>query len=522
MPYLQITIPSDKSEAEAKAILTELRDTFPLRQSQGRFLRMTSFYILFEQPEHMVLTMEQVLWLEQHEYEDKLQPRKNDHERTLYVRFLENQDQGCRNCNHPFDDAPSGYCSQCNIRDPYKTISFSLQFSPEEDAYIQNISLARTLLTLVTILEKSNSEQQTLLLATDKFNASVQALTAECKKQNKRNPFLEEDELASVEIVLTHHEYQKLHTLTELLHLDIATVARVALGIPEVQLADTTLSATTGNILSCDTNIFLTYFEQEYHSPLSPSEEAKTQEATFLRLINNQEIPQPIKGILFHNWRLSKHLPLFKDAIFPILAGISQRQAGKTYLSWEKEQLQDLQSQTNIETTPCLPEEITLLEQATQDKLPAACTEFLAWMGHGTGDFMRHLGCFYPSLLHFQQTAHDLLAKDASPAVLPEDTFVFFFQPEQSFAFFRTSEGDNPPVYAHRQDWRHYPFRQIYYHFSDFLAIQIALHVEHRRVGQFTPVTITQESRDGLFILGAKIRNAINQKLALKAEQGEQ
>lgn len=56
MPYLQITIPSGKSEADAKAILTELHDTFPLRQSQGRFLRMTTYYILFEQPEHMALT----------------------------------------------------------------------------------------------------------------------------------------------------------------------------------------------------------------------------------------------------------------------------------------------------------------------------------------------------------------------------------------------------------------------------------------------------------------------------------
>lgn len=443
--------------------------------------------------------MEQVLWLEQHGYEDQQRSSIYDHERTLYVRFLEDQDQGCRNCNHPFDDAPSGYCTRCNVRDPYKTISFSLQFSPEEDAYIQNISLDRTLLTLVTILEKSKSEQHTLLLATDKFNASVQALTAECKKQNKHNPFLEEDELASVEIVLTRHEYQKLHTLTELLHLDIATVARMALGIPEVQLADTTLSATTGNILSCDTNIFLTYFEQEDHSPLSPSEEAKTQEATFLRLINNQELPQPIKGIMFHNWRLSKHLPLFKNAIFPILAGISRKQAGKTYLSWEKEQLQDLQSQTNIETTPCLSEEIALFEQAAQDKLPAAYTEFLAWMGHGAGGFMRHLDCFSPSLIHFQQAARDLLAKDTSPAVLPDDAFVFFFQPGQSFAFFRTSEGDNPPVCAHRRDWRRDPFRRVYPHFSDFLAVQIALYAEYVHSGTFISTTQSANLLDFYF-----------------------
>ncbi|GHO75372.1 hypothetical protein KSD_31430 [Ktedonobacter sp. SOSP1-85] len=483
MPYLQITIPSGKSEAEAKAILTELRDTFPLRQSQGRFLRMTSYYILFEQPEHTALTMEQVLWLEQHGYEDQQRSSIYDNERTLYISFLEDRDQGCRNCNHPFDDAPSGYCSQCHTRDPYKTISFSLQFSPEEYDYMHNTYLAHTLLTLVMLLEKSSREQRTCLLATDRFHISVQAFTEECKRQNKRNTFIEEDKPVIVEIILSHQEYQKLHTVAEQLHLDISATVRLALSIPEIQIADTSLTAATGSIFSCDTNILLTYFEQEYHSSPSLAEEDDKLEAIFRQLIAKQELPQPIRAILFQNWRLAKHLPLCGDTIFPILSGISQRQAGLTYLGREKMQLQELDRQAGIKAVPCSPEEITLLEQAIQRSLPAVYTEFLAWMGHGAGDFMCHLDCFYPSFIHFQQAAHDLLAKDASSAVLSEDAFVFFFQAEQGFAFFRTSEGDNPPIYTHRRDWRLNPFRRVYAHFSDFLAIQVALYAEYVRSG---------------------------------------
>ncbi|WP_201369920.1 SMI1/KNR4 family protein [Ktedonobacter robiniae] len=312
-----------------------------------------------------------------------------------------------------------------------------------------------------------------------------------------------------------------MQELAEQLGVDIHGIVHLSLGIPEIQLAEASLSAATGNIFSCENGFYLKYFEEQA-TQISPPTQTKEPKVVSVYAADGRAVPMDIFQLIFQCILISRHLPLLEGTIIPILVGLSRTQSGQTHLAWEKEQLSKLNTETIIRNVPCLPEEIIQLEQVIGASLPAAYVEFLAWMGHSSSEFMRHLDCFYPSLIHFQQAAHDLLAKDNSLATLPDDAFVFFFQPEQSFAFFRTSEGDNPPVYAHRQDWRHYPFRQIYYHFSDFLAIQIALHVEHRCVGPFTPVTITQESMDELFILGAKIRNAINQKLALKAEQGEQ
>lgn len=59
MPYLQLFVPLGKSESEAQAILNYLRDNFPLKQSEGRVHRVAANFILFEQPEHTGLTLEQ-------------------------------------------------------------------------------------------------------------------------------------------------------------------------------------------------------------------------------------------------------------------------------------------------------------------------------------------------------------------------------------------------------------------------------------------------------------------------------
>lgn len=64
MPYLMLCVPPGKSESEAQAILNYLRDHFPLKQSEGHVLQITPDYILFEQPEHTDVTLEQEVWLE--------------------------------------------------------------------------------------------------------------------------------------------------------------------------------------------------------------------------------------------------------------------------------------------------------------------------------------------------------------------------------------------------------------------------------------------------------------------------
>lgn len=66
MPYLMLCVPPGKSESEAQAILNYLRDHFPLKQSEGHLVQVNSDYILFEQPEHTDVTLEQGVWLEKH------------------------------------------------------------------------------------------------------------------------------------------------------------------------------------------------------------------------------------------------------------------------------------------------------------------------------------------------------------------------------------------------------------------------------------------------------------------------
>jgi hypothetical protein len=97
----------------------------------------------------------------------------------------------------------------------------------------------------------------------------------------------------------------------------------------------------------------------------------------------------------------------------------------------------------------------------------------------GAGVFlMQYVDCFYPSLRDFQRAALTLLAQDRYVEVLPEDAFVFFKGYNQEFAFFRTTEGNDPPVYAHKREWRRDPFRKVYHRFSDFLALEIEVHAD--------------------------------------------
>jgi hypothetical protein len=154
---------------------------------------------------------------------------------------------------------------------------------------------------------------------------------------------------------------------------------------------------------------------------------------------------------------------------------------GPSHLSWCKAQLEQLDQNTYQQARSCITQEIAELERVCDLTLPPAYTEFLSWMGYGAGAFLQYLTCFFPALPAHQQAARTLLAQDASPATLPEDAFVFHFQAGDHFVFFRTSEGDDPPVYAHKRDWRVKPFQKIFYHFSHFLAIQLALYTTYKQ-----------------------------------------
>ena len=125
--------------------------------------------------------------------------------------------------------------------------------------------------------------------------------------------------------------------------------------------------------------------------------------------------------------------------------------------------------------TPCTEREVTDLEEKLGLQVPDAYKEFLLWMGHGAGNFLRGTDCFYDSL-PLNEAACELLTEDNVTLQLPEDAFVFYMHQDYQFMFLRTSEGPNPPVYFYAEESRDKGFQTLYESFSDFLATEIDGH----------------------------------------------
>lgn len=118
---------------------------------------------------------------------------------------------------------------------------------------------------------------------------------------------------------------------------------------------------------------------------------------------------------------------------------------------------------------PCTQQEIHALEQEFGIQLPAAYREFLLLMGHVGGEVMRGTQCFYKDLHKIQGWSRTLLESNYVETPLPLDAFIFLYNGYQ-FLFFRTSEGDDPPVYSYVEgDDSAHTFPQTFPHFSQFL-----------------------------------------------------
>jgi hypothetical protein len=95
----------------------------------------------------------------------------------------------------------------------------------------------------------------------------------------------------------------------------------------------------------------------------------------------------------------------------------------------------------------CSADEISSLEKRLNLKLPDAYVAFLATMGHGAGRFLRGTEALYGHVEVIREWAEELLTETSSTYTLPEDSVVFLMHQGYTFLFFRTSEGDDPPVY---------------------------------------------------------------------------
>lgn len=525
MPYLQVFIqgrrqrweqrrdPSPNfAESQARKDLDELREQFPLQQSGGIFYRMNHDSVLFEQPEHMALTLEQEVWLERHGYDPRVD-----------VNFYHDRTQGCRVCGLPFDEVPEGYIGgfRClHAGNPYRITRVGISCSSEEFSYIQRISrhrygmieavyLREMALTLVDLIEPA---QERSLSASDSFSSFVADFIAtntcfEC--QQPLTKCLCPKEVFPLEAAFTHEEYARLQTMAQHDGLTPSTFIRRALGIPAVYCAFQSRSAARGHMLSCDLSFFLSSLAQPNQLSLQ-----RSNKRMFSIGPSGSPIPFDTYQLTLQATQLADAFPSLSDRVITILTGLPTTPLSSSHLSWCKTQLEQLAPATYQQARPCTTQDITELERICHLTLPPAYREFLRWMGYGAGSFLQYLYCFFPGLSAHQQAARTLLMQDASPATLPDDAFVIHFQPGDHFTFFRTSEGDDPPVYAHKRDWRVKPFQKIFYRFSDFLAIQLALYTTYQQPGRLYAPMRGENFRDRFLAMQERVRSIIKPQQA--------
>jgi SMI1 / KNR4 family (SUKH-1) len=150
------------------------------------------------------------------------------------------------------------------------------------------------------------------------------------------------------------------------------------------------------------------------------------------------------------------------------------------YLDEVKARFEQLRLVRSEKIIPCTEREIQMLEQQLGLPLPGAYKEFLLWMGHGAGGFMRGSDCFYEHLPHLRAWTIELLWENGYVEPLPGDAFVFYMHQGYLFYFVRVGEGDDPPVYFYSEAMETPAFIIEHPHLADFLNYQIEVKVRYR------------------------------------------
>jgi hypothetical protein len=102
----------------------------------------------------------------------------------------------------------------------------------------------------------------------------------------------------------------------------------------------------------------------------------------------------------------------------------------------------------------CSDTEVDEIEKVAKKSLPLCYVEFLKTMGkdmdrkeYSTRGYLVGNAVFYEDLFDNKEGAIELLQEDGAALALTDDDFVFYDSQGILFAFFKLSEGDNPPVY---------------------------------------------------------------------------
>lgn len=130
----------------------------------------------------------------------------------------------------------------------------------------------------------------------------------------------------------------------------------------------------------------------------------------------------------------------------------------------------------------CTEEEVHRLEEQLGIHVPAAYREWLRWMGHGAGGFLRGTDVFYDDdLPSLKEGALELFHENDLDGALPADALVFYLHQGYVAQFMRLSEGDDPPIYGYAEGSGQRAPSRWYDNLSAWLAIELTDHLQFTR-----------------------------------------
>ena len=123
---------------------------------------------------------------------------------------------------------------------------------------------------------------------------------------------------------------------------------------------------------------------------------------------------------------------------------------------------------------PLYFEQIKAIETKYAIQLPKVYKEFLSLMGESAGNYMLGTSVFYDELLSLQEWTYELIEENSLPP-LPPNSFVFWMHQGYQAAYFRTVEGDDPPVYFFSEGMKENKFILMTYSLTDFFIMQLKI-----------------------------------------------
>jgi hypothetical protein len=96
-------------------------------------------------------------------------------------------------------------------------------------------------------------------------------------------------------------------------------------------------------------------------------------------------------------------------------------------------------------TMGCTPDEVERLEERVGFELPAACRQWLLWMGRDRNGIFRGTDCFIDTVGFNRELLEQLYGWDQTRVAVPENAFVFYSRQGYAVAWFLLPCSDDDP-----------------------------------------------------------------------------